>query len=204
MTTIDNRFISSIPRMQGIYEQYKRAKRFVRLAYRCKKPRSRFNNLIAAVYPACAIVELMLEAAKKQELKQFQNKDNAEASGNQFKAKIVPRLPYYYLLYKIRIHDFHRFGCLPPSQRYKIEFIGGPIKLKAKKGSASLSLMPEGPRFTATGISSIKEERPLYTRNGLFFDEESGEYVPLDKILDDFLSAVPDVITYFKLCYQAK
>lgn len=187
------------PRMQGIYEQYKRAKRFVRLAHRCKTPVSRFRNLIAAVYPARAIVELMVEAAKKQELVLFQDED-VDVSVKRFKENVAPQLPYYNLLYKIRIHDFHRFGCLPPSQEYKAEFIGGPIKLKASKGSASLSLMPEGPEFTATGNSSIEEDRPLFIRSGLFFDEESRQYVSLSKILSDFLKAVPNVIEYFMDC----
>ena len=179
--------------MQGIYEQYKRAKRFVQLARRCKKTTSRFTNLIAAVYPARAIVELMDEATKKQELRLFR-------SGKKFKENIAPKLPYYNLLYRIRIHDFHRFGCLPPSQKYKTEFIGGPIKLRANKGIASLSLTAEKPKYVVTGNSSIEEDRPLFIRNGLFFDGESGKFVPLDKILDDFLRAVPSVIEYFIDC----
>jgi len=190
--------------MQGIYEQYRRAKRFVQLAHRCKKSISQFTNLIAAVYPARAIVELMLEAAEKQELKPFQNKTNAKESRRKFEEKLSPKLPYYYLLEKIRIHDFHRFGCLPPSQKYQVTFAGGPIKLTARNGIAALSLRAEGPKYIKTGKSSVNEQRPLYTENGLFYDEESGKYVPLDKILDDFLSAVPKVITDFELHCQTK
>lgn len=203
MTTIHDRYTSSTPRMQGIHEQYKRAKRFVQLAQRCNKTTYIFRNLIAAVYPARAIVELMLEAAEKQELKPFQNGDTNE-SRKKFEEKLAPKLPYYYLLEKIRIHDFHRFGCLPPPHKYQTMFVGGPIKLIAKNGIAALSLPPEGPKYIKTGKSSVKEQRPLYTKNGLFYDEEGGVYVQLDKILDDFLSAVPKVISDFERYCKTK
>lgn len=68
--------IKYTPRISGIYEQYRRARHFVQLAHRCKIPASKFTNLIAAVYPARAIVELMLEASEKQEIVAFKNKDN--------------------------------------------------------------------------------------------------------------------------------
>jgi len=203
MTKIDKQRTFSTPRVQGIDEQYKRAKRFVQLATHCKKPASQFRNLIAAVYPARAVVELMLEAAEKQELKLFQNKDTKK-SRKEFEEKLIPKLPYYSLLEKIRIHDFHRFGCIPPLQQHKRIFVGGPIKLIANKGSVSLALTPKGPIFAKAGNSSIETQRPLYTENGLFFDEESGKYVPLDKILDDFLSAVRVVITDFTMMVRAR
>ncbi len=100
------------PRMKGIYEQYNRSCHFFRLAQRCKRPESKFRNLIAAIYPARAIVELMLEAAAMKEIDAFQEEnddDNKEA----LRRILEPKLPHYQLVYKIRIHDFHRFGCLP-------------------------------------------------------------------------------------------
>lgn len=191
------------PRMQGIYEHYRRARHFMQLAHRCKNPVPKFTNLITAVYPARAIVELMLEAAEKQELVAFKNKDN-KISRNKLEEVIIPKLPYYYLLEKIRIHDFHRFGCLPPSLEYKTQFIGGPIKLKAKKGIATMVLTPEGPKQTVTGNSSIREQRTLYTNNGLYYDEDNKRYFSLQKILIDYLDAVPKVITEFKSYCQRK
>ena len=178
MTKMKNKFIS--PRMQGIYEQYRRARHFLQLAHRCKNPASKFTNLIAAVYPARAIAELMIEAAKKQELPSLKNREEMEKV-------IIPNLPYYKLIYRIRIHDFHRFGCLPPSQKSKTFFIGGPITLKVQKGR-----------------SSIKGDRQLFTKNGIYFGTDNKKLVPLDKILDDFLSAVPEVITEFESYYQSK
>ena len=113
-------------------------------------------------------------------------------------------MPYYYLLEKIRIHDFHRFGCLPPSLEYKTEFIGGPIGLKAKKGSAVMVVTPEGPKQIVTGNSSIKEQRPLYTKDGLYYDEDDKKYISLEEILVNYLDAAPSVITEFKSYYQRK
>jgi hypothetical protein len=140
----DEKLTPSNPRLQGIEEQYKRAERFVRLAKRCKKPAFQFRNLIAAVYPARAIIELMLEAAEEQELVSFKNKD-AKKSRMEFEAELIPRLPYYSLIENIRIHDFHRFGCLPPLENSNMTFLGGPIKLVAKKGSAAVLFTPRGP-----------------------------------------------------------
>lgn len=113
-------------------------------------------------------------------------------------------MPYYYLLEKIRIHDFHRFGCLPPSLKYKTQFIGGLIKFKAKKGIAAMIFTHKGPIQTVTGNSSIKEQRTLYTNNGLYYDEGNKRYVCLEKILVDYLDAVPNVITEFMHYYQRK
>ncbi|HCK99056.1 MAG TPA: hypothetical protein DHW42_02980 [Candidatus Marinimicrobia bacterium] len=95
-------------KIQGILEQYKRAIRFYCLAQRCKKQSTKFFNLIAAIYPSRAIVEIMLESALNQELKIFQNSD-PKKSRKDFEEKLVQKLPYYYLIEKIRIHDFHRF-----------------------------------------------------------------------------------------------
>ena len=178
-------------RTQGIYEQYKRAKRFLKLASRCQKPTSRFRNLIAAIYPARAIVELMFEAAKTQELKEIR-------SDKKLRKKIRPLLPYYDLVYRIRIHDFHRFGCLPPQKKF-VQSVGGPIvfRLQEQGDIASMSLKPEGISYIHTGESSIELNKPLDHRNDTFFDDDSGKYIPLDRILNDYLDAIPGVIEYF-------
>jgi len=200
MKTLGGQYLFASPRIQGIHEQYKRARRFMRLARRCRQSTSRFTNLIAAVYPARAIVELMLEAAEKQELKPFSNKD-AKRSRKDFEEMLAPKLPHYYLLEKIRIHDFHRFGCIPPDPKYRRLSFGGPIKLIANKGSAAIMVTSEGPQLTLTGNSSDKQQRPLYTDDGRFFDDTSGKLLQLDEILDDFLRAVPGVIADFERLY---
>ena len=189
---------SANPRMQGINEQYRRARRFVQLARRCKKPSPQFANLIAAVYPARAVVELMLEAAEKQELKKSHNND-IKQSHKDFEEALAPKLPHYYLLEKIRIHDFHRFGCLSPDPHYQRVFLGGTIKLKANKGIAALKFTPKGPEFVQTGNSCIQQQRPLYVQYGRFYEEETGKLLSLEQILEEYLNTIPQVIAYFQL-----
>ncbi len=193
----DKRFSPITPRIRGIHEQHHRARRFLQRAHRCKKARSRFTNLIAAVYFARAIVELMLEAAEKQELRLFRNKD-AQDSRRKFEERLAPALPHYYLIEKIRIHDFHRFGCIPPSPKHRVAFFGGPTKLIAKGGIAALRITTKGPEIMLTGNSHTKEQRPLYMDDGRFFEEESKKLLSLEEILGDFLGAVPNAIAEFK------
>lgn len=185
------------PRMRGINEQYYRARRFLQLALLCKKPESKFRNLIAAVYPARAIAELMLTSAEKQELRDFRNKDEGR-SYSDFEKVLEPKLPYYSLLKKIRFHDFHRFGCIPPDLAHHKSFLGGPIELVAKKGTAAIVMTPKGPKYTKTGNSSIKPKRPLCTDDGFFFDEHSEQYLSLEEILQKYLNAIPQVIADFE------
>lgn len=197
MKTADDRYLFASPRILGIHEQYKRAERFMRLSRRCKQPTNRFTNLIAAVYPTRAIVELMLEAADLQELKSFSSK-NAKMNRKDLEEMLIPKLPHYYLIEKIRIHDFHRFGCIPPSPQYRRMSYGGPVKLTANKGSATLRVTSKGPELILTGNSSVKEQRPLCMDEGHFLDDESGNFLSLDKILEDFLKEVPSVIACFE------
>ncbi len=185
------------PRMSGIYEQYRRAQHFLKLSRRCKKPTSIFSHLIAAVYPARAIVELMLESAEKQELSDFLNKE-IKKSRKDFEQVLAPKLPYYYLLEKIRIHDFHRFGCMPPRPEYHQVFIGGPIKLLTSKGSAAIVVTQKGLESARTGNSSIQEQRPLYNEDGYFFDDESKKYLSLEEILTEYLKSLPQAIADFE------
>lgn len=190
----ENRSSMTSPRMRGINEQYYRARRFLQLARLCKKQESKFRYLIAAVYPARAIAELMLVSAEEQELRDFKNKERR----NDFEQWLEPKLPYYSLLEKIRIHDFHRFGCIPPDSTHHELFVGGPIKLVAKKGIAAMVMTPKGPKYTKTGNSSIKLKRPLCTDDGFFFDEHSEQYLSLEEILQEYLNAIPQVIADFE------
>ena len=184
------------PRRRGIREQHRRAKCLVRTAQRTKKRSRRFRLLILATYPARATVELMLEAAECQELKAFQTTDRKK-SRNDFEDTIAPRLPYYYLLEKIRIHDFHRFGCVPPNPRLREVFFGGPLKLVARKGRAVLTIPAAGPKVVTTGASTFRDQRSLCNADGQFFDDETGKYVSLEMMLVKFLAAVPAVIVDF-------
>jgi len=138
----------------------------------------------------------MLEAAEQQELKPFLDPDSKK-SRKSFEETLVPVLPYYHLIEKIRIHDFHRFGCVPPDPKYHMVLYGGPSKLVANQGAAVLAILSEGPEFTLTGNSQIKGQRPLCVDDGQFFDEASGRYLSLENILGEYLSAMPATISKF-------
>ena len=181
------------PRVRGINEQFYRARRFLQLARLCKKQESRFRYLIAAVYPARPITELMLESASRQELHAFKSKDS-QKSRKDFEQVLEPKLPHYSLIERIRIHDFHRFGCIPPDSTSSEIFVGGPIRLVAKKGTSAVVISPKGPRLFQTGSSSAKGQRSLCAGDGLFFDEESEQYLSLEEILQEYLNAIPKVI----------
>ncbi len=180
-----------------MHEHYDRARWFLKLATQCGNPSGRFRLLIASVYSARAIVEIMLNAAKIQDLVGFENKDGSK-SYKEFEKTLVPRLPYYSLIEKIRIHDFHRFGLIPPNPNRKEVFQGGPVKLIARKGAAVMTLSPTGPQTTVTGASQIKEQRPLCMADGRFFDDDRGKYLLPEDILEAFLNTVPDVIDDFE------
>ncbi len=185
------------PRLRGIYEQHHRARWFLSLALEAEDPDARFRFLIAAVYFARAIVELMLDAARAQELKDYCDK-NEQKCRKEFEEQLAPRLPHYYLIEKIRLHDFHRFGCIPPSPTREEIFFGGPMKLTAGKGAALLTIPPSGPKVTLTGKSSKKDQRSLCNADGCFFDDVSGQYLPLQRILAEYLKVVPATINWLK------
>src|SRR5690606_34439502 len=151
----------------------------------------------AALYPARAIVELMLEAAEGQELPEYRNRD-VKLARKQFEGKLSPRLTHYGLIERIRIHDFHRIGCVPPDPKRVEMFFGGPMKLTASKGAAVLSIPSTGPKVSLTGNSSVKDQRSLCNFDGAFFDPVSEQYLTLHQILVEYLTDVPEVIAWFE------
>jgi hypothetical protein len=138
----------------------------------------------------------MLQSAESQELIAFKNK-NIKQSHDDCETKLAPRLPYYYLLEKIRIHDFHRFGCLPPSKDTQSVFYGGPMKLTASRGIAAKVIASNGPKSITSGGSSIKEQRSLCSLDGMFFYDEKGKYVELDILLNEYLDEIYKVLSEF-------
>lgn len=185
------------PRLQGIKEHYLRANKYMKLAKRCKNIESRYRNLITAIYPARAIVEIMLESVENEDIESFKSgapkKDRAD-----FENKISAMLPYYYLVEKLRIHDFHRFGIIPPNPRLRQVSFGGKIKLVAQSGGANIQVKPNGLEKTITGKSSIIDQRGLLNINGLLQDEETGKMVSLEHILNCYIKAVPSVIKFYE------
>lgn len=152
---------------------------------------------MAAIYSARAIVELILESAEKQEMSVYRNPD-PKLSRKNCEDEISLKLPLYFLIEKIRIHDFHRFGCLPPDPQQRQLSISGPMKLLARKGSAAIELSESGPQYIVTGQSQIKVQRPLCQDDDKFLDEDSKEFLGLDTILKAYLDQMPQVIEYFE------
>jgi hypothetical protein len=153
--------------------------------------------LILAVYPARAITEIMLEAAKIGEVKGLQDPD-PKKNRDAFEQQYLVGLPHYYLIEKIRIHDFHRFGLAPAVEGICLR---GPIKLTASIGEATIMVPitgPGGKETTKTGRSKIEEQRPLLQRGDAFWDEKSNTYLRLDQILMPYLVAVQAMITQFQ------
>ena len=101
----------------------------------------------------------------------------------------------HFLIERIRIHDFHRFGVLPPGKNIHTIFLGGPVKITAQSGSGAAWVSESGIEVSVGGNSNVKLQRPLLVENGKFFDDESMAYVSLDDLVAGFLKDVPAVIT---------
>ena len=177
------------PRISGVQEHYECIQTFLTLAGESKDPVVIFRLQKVSIYSARSIIEIIREAAKEKQL---------SFSRDQLDESLPKKLRWYNLIKKIRIHDFHRFGLIPPNPNMKVLFQGGPIELHAKKGMAAYSIQPTGPKIEVTGNSSIKEDRPLINDDGRFYDDETKKCVSIEQILKDFLHDVPAVIDEFK------
>lgn len=175
------------PRLEGILEQFERARLFLNEAQKSKDRVDRFRRLVASIYFSRAIVELMLEAADKQEVSM--NREDLETI-------LIGKLTHYMLIYRLRIHDFHRFGLL---ERPGI-MVQGPIKLKVQgKGStAAIVVTPQGLKKTVTHGAQIDEDRPLNLHCDQVYEEEDGKYLPIEQVVSEYLAAVPSAIDEFK------
>lgn len=185
------------PRLLGVREHLERAQLFFDLAKKENEVKTKYRLMVAATYSCRAITELMLEAAEKQEVKHLKETD-PKVNRNALEDQIAPKIPYYSLIERIRIHDFHRFGLTPPNPKVKEIHFGGPMRLTAQKGAAALSVTSQGPQISTTGGSQVKLQRPLLVQDGEFFDEDSNQCVSLERILTAFLEKVPAVVAEFE------
>ena len=185
---------SPIPKTShdGIREHFVRACLFFNTGMQTPDYANRFRILIASVYSCRAIVELMLEQADREEL---------TIGREELKELLTNALPHYGLIERIRIHDFHRYGLVPPNPQMKMVTAHGPITLKASKGSAVLQQTASGPKITCTGNSSVKMRRALFSADGTFYDEDTGSQVSLDQIIKNYLSAVSGAVEEFEKLY---
>ena len=176
----------------GIREHFIRACLFFNSGMQTPDFANRFRILIAAVYSCRAIVELMLEQADRSEL---------TVDRDTLKETLAEKLPRYGLIERIRIHDFHRYGLVPPNPKVKMMATRGPITLKASKGAAVLQQTMAGPKITCTGNSSVKLRRALFSVDGTFYDEDTDSQVELGQLIKDYLVALPDAVAEFEtLC----
>jgi len=141
--------------------------------------------MIASVYFARAVVELMLQSAEMEVV---------TLSRADLEERLIAMLPGYALIEIIRIHDFHRFGVLPRQGM----FMGGMVKLRAQAGHAALSFDADGPKVSESGQSRVIQQRALHMAGDRVFDDESGEYVAIDVLLTKFLGAIPEAIDAFR------
>lgn len=185
------------PRVRGVREHLERAQFFLDLTKNEKDLKSAHRFMLAAVYSCRAIADLMLEAAEKQEIKSLSDSDSKKNRAA-FESQISTNLPYYDLLERIRIHDFHRFGLVPPDPKFSVTMFGGPIKLTAQKGAAAVLVTGQGPTVSTTGSSHVKFQRPLLTQESEFFDDDSAKFVKLEEVLGAFLKKAPDVVSEFE------
>jgi len=184
------------PRVEGVKEHFDRACWFCAHASRTTDVRPKLWLHLAAVYSARACVEIMLEAAESQELRGFDTEGD-KVNRAKFEDYIKSRLPRYQLLESIRIHDFHRFGLVPPVPGMRGETLQGPVKLTGSPGSAVYQVGPGGPVAHVIGNARVQEQRPLLIRDGRYFDEQSREFLALEKVLGEFLTALRPVIEEF-------
>ena len=177
------------PRVAGVRIHYQRVKFFHELADGCTDTANTFRLLLAGLYSARAVVELILEASDKEQI---------EEKREDVKVRLSSHIPWYNLIEKIRIHDFHRIGIVPPNPQVKSTMLIGPLQLRARKGSAVYQVRPCGPKKTITGNAEINEQRPLLYSDGRFFDDNTQKYVSLDEILRDFVDGAAETIAEFQ------
>ena len=174
------------PRLAGAREQVARTQMHLSESLASSDPTTRFRKLIAAVYPGRAAIEIMREAAARGEL---------TVDLNELDERIGTALPRHELIQRIRFHDFHRFGVMPRPAA----FVGGPMRLKASKGGiAQVQFSPSGPQITERGNANVVLNRELQTDGDRAFDDASGQWVPIDQAIQEYVEALPAALKIFE------
>ena len=182
------------PRLQGIQEHLARAEFLLDISHSVPDAIARYRLQLSAIYSCRAVVELMLEAAEKQQVAS-QSTPALRWDRKELEDYVSPKLAFYSLIERIRIHDFHRFGLLPPDPAKQQAFLGGPVKLMVQRGGAALAIGENGPIQSTSGDSQKKAQRPLLTRDDEFYDEDSSSYVSLEAIIEQFIRSANPVVT---------
>ncbi len=187
--TSNDKWPLSDPRVSGVQEHYDRIQTFLDLVCKSKEPTVIFRLQVACLYFAQGIIEIMKTAAREKHL---------NISIEQLEETLTKELHWFKLIEKIRIHDFHRFGLIPPNPGTKRFFLGGGLKLIASQGKAMYRIQSTGIKKEETGNSKIEEQRLLISDDDRFYDDETEKYVTIEQILKDFMCEVPAIINKFK------
>ena len=184
-------------RLRGAREHFERAHFFLSLAETQPSPTASYRLSLAGIYSCRAATEIMLEAATMGEIKRLQSAD-PKVNRDAFEAEISRYIAFYPLIERIRIHDFHRFGLVPPSPDRRETTLRGPFKLRAQGGVAALTLTSDGPQILETGASRVEGRRPLITDDDRFFDDASSKWVSLDEVLRATVQGANEIIGFFE------
>ncbi len=160
----------STPRLEGVIEQFQRARSFLEEAQEATDRLFRFRHLVAAVYFASGMASLLLECARMREFTQ---------SKNQTSQTLWRRLSRYGLVMKLRANDYHRFGLAEREGAILL----GPITMRTG---------PNGPEVTG-------DRTPLQMQGDLVFDEWNQDWISIEDALSEYLEAVPDVLREFNI-----
>jgi hypothetical protein len=142
----------------------------------------RNRYIMACVYPARAVIEVIIRRLKSRMLK---------GDFNDFLTEAAPAVRYFKIIEYLRLHDFHRrvVQFVPGRQ-----VMYGPITFgtgNSPQGAAAMSgTGPGGLMEESTAKTGyVKQDRPLQIRGFVIHVEGEG-WVPMDQVLGTYLSDV--------------
>jgi len=143
---------------------------------------------MASVYPARAVIEMVVDNLKKR---------RPEGAYEDFLKEAAETVPYFKTIEYLRAHDFHRRAVLFVPGR---QVMYGPIQLttgNSSRGAAAFGGRP-GERMEPSTAKSgrVRQNRPIQIK-GFEIDVEGEGWVPIDRVLDVYLNDVETFIGAF-------
>lgn len=165
-----------------LLEHHARAALLLELGRAAEDDKSRYRLHMAALHFACAIGDHMYSNAERE----VGREKRAEVH-----AFLATQVQHFKLVEAVRIHDFHRHAFRPPESGRETIGTHGPIELISRQRKI-VAIVGVGPEAVAVkpGNCDIRPDRPLYTRNDEFFDEESGAWVPVALVVQQYLDTI--------------
>jgi len=142
--------------------------------------RSRF--IVASIYPARAVIEVVIDHLKRGMIK---------GDFREFLREAAETVRYFKVIEYLRDHDFHRRAVqFVPG----LQAMYGPIRLNTGKspgGGAAFAGIGLGGRMEESTTKSgyVRQDRPLQIR-GFEIDVEEEGWVSIDLVLDTYLGEV--------------